>query len=66
MNEMALPKRMLQSKIYTRKRGRPRLRWLEDVYDDLHKMKVKGWGGLMKNREEWRQTVQVAKAHPEL
>jgi hypothetical protein len=25
-------------------------------------MKVKGWGGLMKNREEWRQIVQEAKA----
>jgi hypothetical protein len=31
----------------TRKIGRTRLRWLEDVYDDLHKMKVKGWGGKM-------------------
>jgi hypothetical protein len=26
----------------------------------------KGWEGLMKNREEWRQIVQEAKAHPEL
>jgi hypothetical protein len=42
------------------------LRWLEDVHDDLRKMKVKGWGGKMKNREEWRQIVQEAKAHPEL
>jgi hypothetical protein len=51
MNETAVPERMLQGKIYTtRKRGRPRLRWLEDVYDDLHKMKMKGWGGKMKNR----------------
>jgi hypothetical protein len=38
----------------------------EDVHDDLRKMKVKGWGGRMKNREEWRQIVQEAKAHPEL
>jgi hypothetical protein len=65
MNETAMPKRMLQGKIYTRKRGRPRLRWFEDVYDSLHKMKVKGGGGMM-NIEEWRQIVQEAKSHPEL
>jgi hypothetical protein len=29
-------------------------------------LKVKGWGGKMKTREEWRQIVQEAKAHPEL
>jgi hypothetical protein len=67
MNKMAMPKRMFQGKIYTTtKRGRPRLRWLEDVHDDLRKMKVKEWGGKMKNREEWMQIVQEAKARPEL
>jgi hypothetical protein len=51
MNETAMPKRMLQGKIYTtRRRGRPRLRRLEDVYDDLHKLKVKGWGGKSKTK----------------
>jgi hypothetical protein len=39
---------------------------LEDVHDVLCKMKVKGWGGLVKNREEWRQIVLEAKTHPEL
>jgi hypothetical protein len=29
-------------------------------------MEVKGWGGQMKTREEWREIVQEAKAHPEL
>jgi hypothetical protein len=33
--------------------------WLEDVrvYDDLRKMKVKKWGGKMKNKEDWRLIV---------
>jgi hypothetical protein len=66
MNETAVPKRMLQGEIYTRNRGRPRLRWLKDVYDDLRKMKVKGWGVKMKNKEECRRIVQVTKAHPDL
>jgi hypothetical protein len=42
MNEAAMPKRILQGKVYTRKCGRPRLKCLEDVYDDLLKRKVKG------------------------
>jgi hypothetical protein len=29
-------------------------------------MKVKGWRGNMKNREEWRLIFQEAKVHPEL
>jgi nitrogen fixation protein len=36
------------------------------VNDDLLKIKVKGWGGKMKNREKWRLIVQEVKAHPEL
>jgi hypothetical protein len=36
------------------------------VYDDVRKMKVKGWGGKLKNREEGRRIAQEAKAHPEL
>jgi hypothetical protein len=65
-NETAMPERMLQGKLYTRKRGRPRLRWLEDVYEDLSKMKVNGWEGKMKNRKEWRLIVHETKAHPVL
>jgi hypothetical protein len=34
---------------------------LEDVYDDLHKMNVKGSGGKTKNREEWRRMFRRPK-----
>jgi hypothetical protein len=58
---------MLEGKMYTtRKRGRPRLSLLDDVYDDLHKMKVNEWGGKMNSREEWRRIVQEAKVQPDL
>jgi hypothetical protein len=39
---------------------------LEDVHDDLRKLKGRGRGEKRKNREEWRQIVQEDKAHPEL
>jgi hypothetical protein len=42
------------------------LGWLEDVHDDLCKMKVKGRGGKTKNREELRRIVQEVISHPDL
>jgi hypothetical protein len=39
-----MPKRMLKRRLYSeRRRGRPRMRWLDDVERDLKKMKEKGW-----------------------
>jgi hypothetical protein len=49
-----------------RRKGRPRMRWLEEVENDLKRMKVKGWKEKMKNREQWRLVVKEAKAHPGL
>jgi hypothetical protein len=42
------------------------MRWLDDVENDLKKMKVKGWIEKMRNREQWRLVVGEAKAHPRL
>jgi hypothetical protein len=47
------------------RKGRPRMRWLEEVGNDLKRMKVKGWKE-MRNREQWRLVVKEAKAHPGL
>jgi hypothetical protein len=40
--------------------------WLDDVENNLKKMKVKGWKEKMRNREQWRLFVEEAKAHPGL
>jgi hypothetical protein len=63
----AVPKRMIKGKLYSRRRkGRPRLRWLEEVESDLKRMKVTGWKEKMRNREQWRLAVEEARAHPGL
>jgi hypothetical protein len=51
----AVPKRMLKGRLHSRRRkGRPRVKWLVDVENDLKKMKAKGWIEKMMNREQWR------------
>jgi hypothetical protein len=64
MGDNAMPKRMLKGRLYSKRRkGRLRMRWLDDVESDLKKMKVKGWKEKMRNREQWRLVVEEAKAH---
>jgi hypothetical protein len=57
MEDNAMPKIMLK--------GRPRMRWLDDVESHLKKMEVKGWKE-MRDRKQWRLVVEEAKAHPGL
>jgi hypothetical protein len=66
MEDIAMPKRMLKGRLYSKRRkGRPKMRWLDDVESDL-KMEVKGWKEKMRDREQWRLVVEEAKAHPGL
>ena len=67
VDETAMPKRVLKGKLYaTRRIGRPRIRWLEDVIEDLRRMGISGWMEKGRNRDQWGRIVEGAKAHPGL
>jgi len=59
-----MPKSVLLGKLYaTRRVGRPKIRWLEDVIADLRRMGISGWMEKVRNRDQWRQIIEEAKAH---
>jgi hypothetical protein len=43
--------------------GGPRLRWLDQVKDDLKKMKVRNGREKCKDRRLWNEIVKQAKTH---
>jgi hypothetical protein len=47
-------------------RGRPKMRWLDDMTMDLRKMGVNEWRNRARNREAWRHIGEEAKSHPGL
>jgi hypothetical protein len=57
-----MPRKMMEG----RRKGRPRLRWMDDFVADLRIMKIKRWMEKTKDREQWRLVVEEAKAHPGL
>jgi hypothetical protein len=63
MNETRSVKKIFEEKLEGRRgRGRPRLRWINDVEDDLRKLGVKRWRTKALEREEWTSIIKKAKA----
>jgi len=56
-------KKVFEGKLDGRRgRGRPRLRWINDVEDDLRNLGVKRWRTKALDREEWASIIREAKA----
>ena len=63
INETRSIKKIFEGKLERRRgRGRPRLRWTDDVEDDLRKLGVKRWRTKALDREEWASIIREAKA----
>ncbi|XP_055379626.1 uncharacterized protein LOC129610878 [Condylostylus longicornis] len=64
MNSDRAPKRIYDARpLLNRSRGRPRLRWKDDVINDLNKLQVNNLINAVTDRAEWRRIVNQAKAH---
>jgi hypothetical protein len=49
--------------VETRRVGKPRQRWQEDVMEDLKKLEVKNWKEAAKDRRTWRDLAVKANPH---
>ena len=47
-------------------KGSPRVRWEDDVRNDLRKMGVTNWKQRTQERKQWKEIIEQAKTHKEL
>ena len=64
MEEDRTPKKIFTQELEgSRRRGRPRKGWREEVERDLQVLGVRRWRDLVIDRDKWRGIVRQAKAH---
>jgi len=62
--EDRMPKKMFTQELEgTRRRGRPRKGWREEVERDRQVLGVRRWREVVTDRTKWRGIVRQAKAH---
>jgi hypothetical protein len=49
-----------------RPRGRPKLRWEEQIEEETARVGCRGWKVIAARRDEWKTLLKKAKAHPGL
>jgi hypothetical protein len=47
--------------MYKRPIGRPKLRWKDDVLEDIKSMNVLNWKNVTQNRDRWKKVVEQAR-----
>jgi hypothetical protein len=64
MEEARMPKKIFTQELEgTKRKGRPRKGWREEVERDLQVQGVRGWREVVTDRKKWRGIVRQAKAH---
>jgi len=64
MEKDRVPKNIFAQELEgTRRRGRSRKRWKEEVERDLQVLGVRRWRELVADREKWKDVLRQAKAH---
>jgi len=64
MEEDRMPKKIFTQELEgTRRRGRPKKRWKEEVERYLQMLGVRRWRELVADRKKWTDIVRQAKAH---
>jgi len=64
MEEDRVPRKIFTQEVEgTRRRGRPRNRWKEEVERDLQVLGVRRWRELVADRKKWKDIVRQVKAH---
>jgi hypothetical protein len=64
IEEDRMPKKIFtQELVWTKRRGRPRKGWREEVERDLQVLGVRRWRELVTDRTKWRDIVRQTKAH---
>ncbi|GFV86930.1 uncharacterized protein TNCV_2198821 [Trichonephila clavipes] len=67
MNEDRTTKKVFNTRpIGTRRKGRPNLRWIDDLEKDLLVLRARNWRTLAGRRQAWKRLLEKVKAHPRL